>query len=124
MQRYMPTFFQAAGDIERWAGMKEDSEDGDWYSREEVETHIAEMQRSHDASTAALKGELTQAQQAIHRMTVEAKTADQRLSVAKERIEKLEQALRLIVGLSDLQMRDGDEARDIANRVLMVSVTK
>ena len=45
MQRYMPTFFQAVGDKgETWAGMREDSDDGQWYSRAEVDARIAELE--------------------------------------------------------------------------------
>jgi hypothetical protein len=40
------------------------------------------------------------------------------------RIAELEKALREIVILSDSAMRDGDGAREIAKRALMVSVTK
>jgi hypothetical protein len=46
MQRYMPTFFQAADASEKWAGMKEDSEDGDWYHREDVDARITELEKA------------------------------------------------------------------------------
>lgn len=79
MQLYAPTFFKAAGTAEKWTGMKEDSDAGEWYSREEVEAHIAEMQRSHDVTTAMLKASLAEAQQAIQRMTGELRTLDEKL---------------------------------------------
>jgi hypothetical protein len=43
MQRYMPTFFQMSNGPETWAGMKEDSQDGEWYSRADVDARIAEL---------------------------------------------------------------------------------
>lgn len=67
------------------------------YLAQEVNAHIAELEKSSASTLAAVRGELTQAQQAIHRMTVETKTADQRLTAAKDRIAKLELALRDIV---------------------------
>jgi hypothetical protein len=44
MQRYMPTFFQMSNGPETWAGMKEDSQDGEWYSRADVDARIAELE--------------------------------------------------------------------------------
>lgn len=64
------------------------------YVAEEVEAHIAEMQRSHDVTTAMLKASLAEAQQAIKQVTAEAKKIDQATTKQRERIAELETALR------------------------------
>jgi hypothetical protein len=46
MQRYMPTFFQMSNGPETWAGMKEDSQDGEWYSRADVDARIEKLENA------------------------------------------------------------------------------
>jgi hypothetical protein len=44
LQRYMPTFFQAEGSEERWAGMREDSQDGAWYAVADVDQRVSQLE--------------------------------------------------------------------------------
>jgi hypothetical protein len=44
LQRYMPTFFQAEGSEERWAGMREDSQDGAWCAVADVDQRVSHLE--------------------------------------------------------------------------------
>ena len=46
MQKYNPTFFTAERSGEQWAGMREDSERGEYYAVEEVDARIAEPEKA------------------------------------------------------------------------------
>jgi hypothetical protein len=105
MQRYMPTFFQMSNGPETWAGMKEDSQDGEWYSRADVDAHIAELE-------AFIKVILPSWPDGD-----EYPTEVSMLEMQRREIAELEKALRDIADRKSFHTIE--EIRAIANNVLM-----
>lgn len=66
------------------------------YLATEADAHIAAQDRSHQATLSALKGELIQAQQAIHRVNEELRTADKGLSDTRRAHGILRNVLKML----------------------------